>query len=475
MTGQQNPLAMNWIEDSQIDKSKNQFLSSTGVTYDDAGRITSDSKWRSAGFSYDANGRVVKTTKANTPDAHTVYDALGNRVATKINDTWQYMIYDVFGKLVAEYGVPSEGIGGVKFIQQDSLGSVRTVTNSSGSVLARRDHQAFGEEIGAGIGLRTAAQGYTAELGTRQGFGSTENDLSAGQQHTGFRKLETQAGRWTSPDPYNGSMNTSDPQSFNRYAYVGNDPLNSVDPSGLESCSAEFSFSQCGGGGAFWGGGSFGDRVAQDASIYEGVLQNSQEGYNLYLERLSNASQHHGYITNAQLDQAVATFWIRYDAYDEGNAQSAKPTIEKLEATYHYSELAGSPGGMNSRGRAFLQEMGQWGPILKKITTALMIADGIIIAAPLAADAAAALAGAGEVNMSVHASIRAAERGITESMVKTALRSGTRYWDPVNRSYVYVLEKGFLSGRSLVVARTVFTNVTKTVMRVKKVTSRFVK
>ena len=152
MTGQQNPLAMNWIEDSQIDKSKNQFLSSTGVTYDDAGRITSDSKWRSAGFSYDANGRVVKTTKANTPDAHTVYDALGNRVATKINDTWQYMIYDVFGKLVAEYGVPSEGIGGVKFIQQDSLGSVRTVTNSSGSVLARRDHQAFGEEIGAGIG-----------------------------------------------------------------------------------------------------------------------------------------------------------------------------------------------------------------------------------------------------------------------------------------------------------------------------------
>ena len=29
-------------------------------------------------------------------------------------------------------------------------------------------------------------------------------------------------------------MNIADPQSFNRYAYVGNDPLNFVDPSGLE-------------------------------------------------------------------------------------------------------------------------------------------------------------------------------------------------------------------------------------------------
>jgi RHS repeat-associated protein len=185
------------------------------------------------GFGYDANGRVVKATRAITPDAHTVYDALGNRVATKINDVWQYMIYDAFGKLVAEYGVPSEGMGGVKYIQQDHQGSVRTVTNSNGFVLSRTDHQAFGETIGSGVGLRSVNQGYGVDPSTRQAYGLTENDDASGQQHTWFRKLETHAGRWSSPDPYKQSMNVGDPQSFNRYAYVGNEPTNYVDPSGL--------------------------------------------------------------------------------------------------------------------------------------------------------------------------------------------------------------------------------------------------
>jgi hypothetical protein len=36
------------------------------------------------------------------------------------------------------------------------------------------------------------------------------------------------------PDPYDGSYNLTDPQSFNRYAYVQNDPVNFVDPSGLD-------------------------------------------------------------------------------------------------------------------------------------------------------------------------------------------------------------------------------------------------
>lgn len=48
----------------------------------------------------------------------------------------------------------------------------------------------------------------------RQGYGLTGNDESSGQRHTSLRKLETQAGRWTSPDPYKGSMNIGDPQSL---------------------------------------------------------------------------------------------------------------------------------------------------------------------------------------------------------------------------------------------------------------------
>jgi hypothetical protein len=49
-----------------------------------------------------------------------------------------------------------------------------------------------------------------------------------------WRKYESRGGRWTTPDPYTGSMSVGDPQSLNRYAYVSNDPVNRIDPSGLQ-------------------------------------------------------------------------------------------------------------------------------------------------------------------------------------------------------------------------------------------------
>ena len=47
------------------------------------------------------------------------------------------------------------------------------------------------------------------------------------------RRYGATASRFSQPDPYDGSYDLSDPQSFNRYAYVNNDPVNFVDPSGL--------------------------------------------------------------------------------------------------------------------------------------------------------------------------------------------------------------------------------------------------
>jgi RHS repeat-associated protein len=231
-TGQETPLSYTPIEDTDISKSKNRFTSDTN--YDEAGNVVTDNKFRLMNFNYDANGRMVKASKENVPDALSVYDASGMRVAEKVNDTWRFLIYDIGGKLVSEYGgLQTSDEGGVKYVLSDRQGSTRAVLSNTGLVQARIDYQSFGEEINPGIGLRTGTQGFSNSNNLRQRYGLTERDEATGLDNTLFRRHENRAGRWTSPDPYNGSMDLINPQSFNRYSYVESQPTNFVDPSGL--------------------------------------------------------------------------------------------------------------------------------------------------------------------------------------------------------------------------------------------------
>ena len=54
-----------------------------------------------------------------------------------------------------------------------------------------------------------------------------------GSDEAMFRRYNRWQSRFDQPDPYDGSYNAIDPQSFNRYAYVHGDPVNFTDPSGL--------------------------------------------------------------------------------------------------------------------------------------------------------------------------------------------------------------------------------------------------
>lgn len=231
----QNPLMPTFIEDNNIDRATNRFASNTNTSYDEAGNVTTDNKYRALKYFYDANGRMYKTSTSNdTNQNYAVFDASGSKVATKVNEAWRFLIYDIGGKLIAEYGgMTATDEGGVKYIHRDLQSSTRCITRASGQVQARLDYQAFGEEIPANIGQRTAT-GYGTQDSLRQRYGLTERDEATGLDDTWWRKHENRSGRWTSPDPYNGSMNLGNPQSFNRYSYVENEPTNFVDPSGLQ-------------------------------------------------------------------------------------------------------------------------------------------------------------------------------------------------------------------------------------------------
>jgi RHS repeat-associated protein len=96
----------------------------------------------------------------------------------------------------------------------------------------------------------TAPQSYNQTDGVRQKYAGMEKDDASAMAHTLWRKYDSSSGRWTTPDPYGGSMTVADPQSFNRYTYVNNDPVNQVDPTGL---MAEAQTGWSGVSDGFWG------------------------------------------------------------------------------------------------------------------------------------------------------------------------------------------------------------------------------
>src|SRR5260370_4197810 len=94
----------------------------------------------------------------------------------------------------------------------------------------------FGEELGAGTGGRTTSMGYSGGSGdnNRKKFTGYERDTETGLDFAQARYYSNTQGRFTSPDPFAGSATIGNPQTFNRYVYCGNNPVNAVDPTGLE-------------------------------------------------------------------------------------------------------------------------------------------------------------------------------------------------------------------------------------------------
>lgn len=226
--------------------NNNRFVSSV-ASYDAAGNVTTDAKFRALTYAYDANGRQKSASTGGWTQTQ-VYDSAGQRVQTTVGSTTRTMVYDAFGRNVAEYAgstlerehiyraggllaIYEPGASALRYVLTDAQGSTRAVLNSNGTVMARHDYLPFGEEIGVGIGLRSSGQGFGVTNTNRRKYGLTERDASTGLDHTWWRKYENLSGRWTSPDPVRGTI--AAPQSFNAYTYAANDPVNFIDPTGL--------------------------------------------------------------------------------------------------------------------------------------------------------------------------------------------------------------------------------------------------
>jgi RHS repeat-associated protein len=85
----------------------------------------------------------------------------------------------------------------------DSVGTPQMVVDKSGSLagVKRHDYLPFGEEIGAGVGGRTAGQGFSGSDNVRQKFTSKERDAETGPDYFGARYYASTQGRFTGVDP----------------------------------------------------------------------------------------------------------------------------------------------------------------------------------------------------------------------------------------------------------------------------------
>ncbi len=132
------------------------------------------------------------------------------------------------------------GSAAIKWLVTDHLGSTRMVIDETGSLagITRHDFLPFGEELSAVVGIRSASNGYGGDS-VRQKFDGYERDSETGLDFAKARYYASTQGRFTSVDPLMASASVKEPQSWNRYAFVQNNPCKFIDPTGTKELSAE--------------------------------------------------------------------------------------------------------------------------------------------------------------------------------------------------------------------------------------------
>ncbi len=110
--------------------------------------------------------------------------------------------------------------GGSKYyITSDHLGSPRTISDDSGNVLKAIEYDSFGNVI----------SDTNPALEIPFGFAGGLHDKDTNLIRFGYRDFDPKTGRWTARDPIGFAGGDT-----NLYGYVASDPVNFVDPNGLE-------------------------------------------------------------------------------------------------------------------------------------------------------------------------------------------------------------------------------------------------
>jgi RHS repeat-associated protein len=211
----------------------------TQFAYDNVGNLVSrKDKTRSITYRYDDENRLLEVSSGKKKIQYS-YDGEGNRVRRELNGrVTNYLNETVMGipQVIADYGADGKMShylmgqsrvgkrntnGEAVYFLEDHLGSTRYVVDAHGKMLARYSYSAFG--------VPKLVEGNPE---TESSYTGESWDPDANLLYLRARYYDPQLGRFLSPDALPGSPIA--PESFNEYAYVTNDPINQVDPLGLQ-------------------------------------------------------------------------------------------------------------------------------------------------------------------------------------------------------------------------------------------------
>ncbi len=229
-----NPWLEQWPSYTNNRLTTNPWTGAT-MQYDASGNLANDGY---QSYTYDATGQQ---TYASATGLSQSYDGDRLRVAKTESGVTTYYLRSTLlgGQVVSEInssGVLQRGyvyLGGqmlaiqqsnqVSWVHQDPVTKSQRVTNSSGTVTSTIDLDPWGGETSRSSNAAFQPHKYT----------TYERDANGGDEAM-MRRFTGKWHRFDQPDPYDGSYDLTNPQSFNRYAYTQNDPVNFVDPAGLQ-------------------------------------------------------------------------------------------------------------------------------------------------------------------------------------------------------------------------------------------------
>src|SRR5690348_16953791 len=142
-------------------------------------------------------------------------------------DTWSRGEVWAGGRHLATYHDYNWPDAALYFSSPDGLGSERLRTRTDGSLAETCTALPFGDGLNCSFPNGAATDSPLH-------FTGKPRDAETGLDYFGFRYNSSTLGRWMTPDPAGNLVaSPANPQSWNQYAYVLNNPATLVDPFGL--------------------------------------------------------------------------------------------------------------------------------------------------------------------------------------------------------------------------------------------------